>query len=74
MLLARTDRSVPRHAGISYFVLPIHQPGVEVRPIRQMNYHASFNEIFLTDARIPAANLVGAIGDGWNVARTTGRQ
>ncbi len=71
MLLARTDWDAPKHEGISYFVLPMKQPGVEVRPILQMNRHSSFNEVFLTDARIPAANLVGAAGDGWRVARTT---
>jgi alkylation response protein AidB-like acyl-CoA dehydrogenase len=71
MLLARTDWGVPKHQGISYFVLPMDQPGVEVRPILQMNGHSSFNEVFLSDARIPAANLVGDLGDGWRVARTT---
>ena len=71
MLLARTDWDVPKHQGISYFVLPMDQPGVEVRPILQMNRHSSFNEVFLTDARIPAANFVGELGDGWRVARTT---
>ena len=71
MLLARTDWDVPKHQGISYFVLPMDQPGVEVRPILQMNRHSSFNEVFLTDARIPVANLVGDLGDGWRVARTT---
>jgi alkylation response protein AidB-like acyl-CoA dehydrogenase len=71
ILLARTDPSVPKHAGLSFFVLPMHQSGVEVRPLRQMNGHASFNEVFLTEARIPAANLVGAEGDGWKVALTT---
>jgi alkylation response protein AidB-like acyl-CoA dehydrogenase len=71
MLLARTDWDVPKHQGISYFVLPMKQPGVEVRPILQMNRHSSFNEVFLTDARIPATNLVGDLGDGWRVARTT---
>jgi alkylation response protein AidB-like acyl-CoA dehydrogenase len=71
MLLARTDWDVPKHAGISYFALPMQQPGVEVRPIVQMNGHSSFNEVFLTDARVPAANLVGQPGDGWRAARTT---
>jgi alkylation response protein AidB-like acyl-CoA dehydrogenase len=71
MLLARTDWDVPKHQGISYFVLPMRQSGVEVRPILQMNHHSSFNEVFLTDARIPAAHLVGDLGDGWRVARTT---
>jgi len=71
MLVVRTSWDVPKHQGISYFVLPMRQPGVEVRPIVQMNGHASFNEVFLTDARIPAGNLVGELGDGWRVARTT---
>ncbi len=71
MLVARTDWDVPKHQGISYFVLPMDQDGVEVRPILQMNGHASFNEVFLTDARIPVANLVGDLGDGWRIARTT---
>jgi alkylation response protein AidB-like acyl-CoA dehydrogenase len=70
-LVARTDWDVPKHAGISYFVLPMKQPGVETRPILQMNRHSSFNEVFLTDARIPATNLVGREGEGWRVARTT---
>jgi len=71
MLVVRTNWDVPKHHGISYFVLPMHQTGVEVRPILQMNQHASFNEVFLTDARIPTANLVGQLDDGWRVARTT---
>ena len=71
ILVVRTAWDVPKHQGISYFVLPMHQPGVDVRPIVQMNRHASFNEVFLTDARIPATNLVGELGDGWRVARTT---
>ena len=71
MLLARTDRDAPKHAGITYFVLPMHQPGVEARPLRQMNGYASFNEVFLTDARVPDANRVGAPGAGWKVALTT---
>ena len=56
LLLARTDWDAPKHRGITYFVLPMHQPGVLVRPLRQMNGHASFNEIFLTDARVPDVN------------------
>ena len=71
ILLARTDWNAMKHAGLTYFVLDMHQPGVEVRPIRQMNDHQSFNEVFLTDARIPAADVVGEVGDGWRVARGT---
>ena len=71
LLVARTDWDVPKHQGITYFVLPMHQPGVEVRPLRQMNGHASFNEVFLDDARIPVTNLVGAVGHGWTVAQAT---
>ena len=71
MLVARTSWDVPKHHGISYFVLPMHQPGIEVRGIKQMNRHASFNEVFLTDARIPANHLVGTLNDGWRVARAT---
>ncbi len=71
MLLARTDWDLPKHKGITYFALPMHQPGVEVRPLRQMNGHASFSEVFLTDARVPATNVVGHRGDGWRGALTT---
>ena len=71
IFLARTDRESPKHNGISYFVLPMRQHGIEVRPIVQMNRHASFSEVFLTDARIPANNIVGAEGDGWRIARAT---
>lgn len=71
MLLARTNRDGSKQHGITYFVLPMHQPGVEVRPIKQMNYHSSFNEVFITDARIPANMIVGTLDDGWRVARAT---
>ncbi len=71
MLLARTDSSVPKHQGITYFALPMRQPGVEVRQLRQMNFHASFNEVFLTDARVPNENVIGAVGHGWAAALTT---
>jgi alkylation response protein AidB-like acyl-CoA dehydrogenase len=71
MLLARTDSSVPKHQGITYFALPMRQPGVEVRQLRQMNFHASFNEVFLTDARVPRANVIGDVGHGWTAALTT---
>jgi alkylation response protein AidB-like acyl-CoA dehydrogenase len=71
MLLARTDWDAPKHKGITYFVVPMHQHGVEARPLRQMNNHASFNEVFLTDARIPREDVVGDVNDGWRVALTT---
>jgi alkylation response protein AidB-like acyl-CoA dehydrogenase len=71
MLLARTDWDAPKHKGITYFVLPMHQAGVEARPLRQMNKHASFNEVFLTDARIPRDDIIGEVDDGWRVALTT---
>ena len=71
LLLARTDWDKPKHQGLSYFVLDIHQPGVEVRPLRQMNGHASFNQVFFTDAEVPPENLVSTVGRGWAVATTT---
>jgi alkylation response protein AidB-like acyl-CoA dehydrogenase len=71
MLLARTDWDVPKHRGITYFILPMRQPGVEARPLRQMNGHASFNQVFLDQARIPAGNVVGVVGGGWTVALAT---
>ena len=71
ILVARTDWDVPKHAGLSYFVLDMHQPGVEARPILQMNHHRSFMEVFLTDAVIADTDLVGEEGGGWRVARTT---
>ena len=71
LLLARTNPDVPKHQGISAFVLPMRQDGVQVRPLRQMNGHSSFNEVFFDAARVPAANLIGEPGGGWPVARTT---
>ena len=71
LLLARTDWDVPKHQGLSYFVLDMHQEGVEVRPLKQMNGHASFNQVFFTDAVVPAENLVSSVGNGWQVAITT---
>ena len=71
LLLARTDWDVPKHQGLSYFVLDMHQEGVEVRPLKQMNGHASFNQVFFTDAVVPAENLVSTVGNGWQVAITT---
>ena len=71
LLLARTDWDVPKHRGITYFAIPMQQPGIEVRPLRQMNGHASFNEVFLDNARVSASNVIGAVNDGWKVALTT---
>ena len=71
LLLARTDFNAPKHQGLSYFVLNMRQPGVEVQQLRQMNGHASFNQVFFTDAEAPAEHLVGDIGAGWAVATTT---
>jgi alkylation response protein AidB-like acyl-CoA dehydrogenase len=71
LLLARTSTDVPKHQGISAFVLPMRQPGVTVRPLRQMNGHSSFNEVFFDAARIPGSHLIGEPGGGWLVARAT---
>ena len=71
MLLARTNWDAPKHQGITYLVLPMKQPGVEVRPLRQMNYHASFNEVFMTDARIPRDWVIGEAHQGWTAALAT---
>jgi alkylation response protein AidB-like acyl-CoA dehydrogenase len=71
LLVARTDWDVPKHAGITYFAIDMRQPGIEVRQLRQMNGHASFNEVFFTDARVPVADVIGEVGNGWRVALTT---
>lgn len=71
LLLARTDSDVPKHQGLTYFVINIHQPGVQVHPLRQMNGYASFNQVFFTDAEVLPENLVGEVGKGWAIATTT---
>jgi alkylation response protein AidB-like acyl-CoA dehydrogenase len=70
LLLARTNWDVPKHAGISFFVIPMDLPGIEVRPIRQMTGESDFNEVFLTDVRVPAGALTGELNDGWRVLQT----
>jgi alkylation response protein AidB-like acyl-CoA dehydrogenase len=68
ILVARTDPSVPKHRGLSFFVIEMDQPGVEPRPLVQMTGDAEFNEVFLTDAVVPAENLIGEVNHGWGVA------
>ena len=71
ILLTRGDPDSTRHAGLNYLIVDMHAPGVEVRPLRQITGEAEFNEIFFTDVRVPAENLLGEIGSGWQVAMTT---
>jgi alkylation response protein AidB-like acyl-CoA dehydrogenase len=71
LLLARTDPDQPKHKGLTYFIVDMTAPGVEVRPLRQMTGDAEFNEIFFTDARIPDSNRLGPVGEGWRVAIST---
>jgi alkylation response protein AidB-like acyl-CoA dehydrogenase len=71
MLLARTDPDVPKHRGITYFALPMNQPGVEVRPLIQMTGESGFSEVFLSGARVPASAIIGALNGGWAVAQST---
>lgn len=71
MLIARTDADQPKHRGMTYFIIDIEQPGVEVRPIRQMNGKSHFNEVFFTDARVSDANRISEVNNGWKVATAT---
>jgi alkylation response protein AidB-like acyl-CoA dehydrogenase len=71
MLVARTNRDAPKHRGLTYFLMDMEQDAVEVRPLRQITGEAEFNELFIEEARIPAANVVGGVDNGWRVAITT---
>jgi acyl-CoA dehydrogenase len=71
LLLARTDPTAPKHAGLTMFFVDMKSPGIEVRPIRQMDGDSEFNEVFLTDVRVPDDQRLGAVGAGWKVALTT---
>ncbi|HEY3140489.1 MAG TPA: acyl-CoA dehydrogenase family protein [Acidimicrobiales bacterium] len=71
MLIARTDPDQPKHAGITYFVIDMHQPGIDVRPLKEMTGRAMFNEVFLTDARVRDDAIIGGLNNGWKVANTT---
>ncbi len=70
-IITRSDWDAPKHKGMTFFLMDMHQPGIEVRGIRQMNHHSSFNEIFIAEAEIPDSDRVGDVGDGWRVAKTT---
>jgi alkylation response protein AidB-like acyl-CoA dehydrogenase len=71
VLLARTDPDVPKRRGITYFLIDLHQVGVDVRPLRHLTGEVDFNEVFLDAARVPDGQRVGAVGDGWRVANAT---
>jgi alkylation response protein AidB-like acyl-CoA dehydrogenase len=71
MLLARTDADVPKHQGITYFALDMHQPGIDVRPLREITGHAMFNEVFITDAITNESAMIGGKNNGWAVANAT---
>jgi len=71
ILLARHDFELPKHEGLIYFIVDMQSPGVDVRPLRQISGDSEFNEVFLTDVRIPDENRIGEPGDGWRIAMTT---
>ena len=71
MLLARTNPEAPKHQGITWFAIDMHQPGVEIRPLKEMTGHAMFNEVFLSDAEVHDDNRIGDVNNGWAAANTT---
>jgi alkylation response protein AidB-like acyl-CoA dehydrogenase len=71
MLVARTDSEIPKHKGLTYFLMDMEQEAVQVRPLRQITGEAEFNELFIDGARIPNENVLGGVGNGWKVALTT---
>ena len=71
MLVTRTDPDQPKHKGMTYFAIDMHSAGVEVRPLRQITGEAEFNEVYMTDARVPDSQRIGEVGEGWRVALTT---
>ena len=71
MLITRTDHDVPKHRGMTYFIIEMRQPGIEIRPIKQMNGRSHFSEVFFNEARVPDADRIGAVNDGWAVATAT---
>lgn len=71
ILISRTDPDAPKHRGITYFLIDMRQPGVDVRPLREMTGDAAFNEVFFSDAKVPDTDRVGEAGDGWRIAMTT---
>jgi alkylation response protein AidB-like acyl-CoA dehydrogenase len=71
ILVARTDPDVPKHDGLTFFIVDMRSPGIEIRPLVQAQGVAHFNEVFLSDVRIPMTNVVGEVGGGWKVTRTT---
>jgi alkylation response protein AidB-like acyl-CoA dehydrogenase len=71
MIVTRTDSDAAKHDGLTYFIVDMHAPGVECRPIKQINGGAGFNEVFFSDVRVPDSQRLGAVGEGWSVAITT---